>query len=201
MALAGKTVSSRGMNVTYNEDGYAVKAVSYGHKVFANTEKSIAAPNIDTVLGGADRGGYGGSVYDQRHFSDKELAAAAELRDQLAKGEVNQRTADYFIEEIRARYGYNGGGANGNEYAALTFPKRAEERDDPPVYADAADGTAAGERSVPRDSYQERLKQQQERQTLLQELKAAQTAALSEAAARKADGLLSSELFDDKDKE
>ena len=71
MALAGKTVSSRGMNITYDEDGYAVSAQNYNHKHFANTEKSIAAPNIDTVLSTADRGSYGGSVYDQQHFSDK----------------------------------------------------------------------------------------------------------------------------------
>ena len=76
MALAGKTVSSRGMNVTYDEDGYAVSAVNYSHKIFANTEKSIAAPSIDTVLSSAERSGYGGSVYDQQYFS-----GAAELRD------------------------------------------------------------------------------------------------------------------------
>ena len=192
MALAGKTVSSRGMNITYDEDGYAVSAQNYNHKHFANTEKSIAAPNIDTVLSTADRGSYGGSVYDQQHFSDKELAGAANLRDQLSRGAIDRRTADFFIEEIRAKYGYSGGGANGTGYAALTFPKPEEESESRQTYAVAP----IGEDEL-KESYQEKLKQQQERQNILRELQDAQTASLSSAMAQKADSILSAKLFDD----
>ena len=67
--LAGKTVSKGGYNISYNENGYATSAIKTGSK----TGKA-AAPSADTVGGGgSDRGSYGGSVYDQEHFSNDEL--------------------------------------------------------------------------------------------------------------------------------
>ena len=74
--LAGKTVSKGGYNISYNENGYATSAIKTGSK----TGKA-AAPSADTVSGGgSDRGSYGGSVYDQEHFSNDELRSAAEVR-------------------------------------------------------------------------------------------------------------------------
>ena len=52
MALAGKTVYSGGMNVTYNELGYAVKAVNPDHKNYAGTTMSVHAQPIEDALAG-----------------------------------------------------------------------------------------------------------------------------------------------------
>lgn len=109
------------MNVTYGADGYAVRATNYEHAIFAGAKKSERAPSVDTVRSAADRSVYGGSVCDQRHFSDRELAHAAELREQAASGALTPAQAHRFIEAIRAMYGYSGG-SGGNEYAALDLP-------------------------------------------------------------------------------
>ena len=52
MALAGKTVYSCGMNVTYNELGYAVKAVNPNHKSYAGTTMSVPAQPKEDALAG-----------------------------------------------------------------------------------------------------------------------------------------------------
>ena len=51
-ALAGKTVYSRGMNVTYNERGYAVKARNPDHPQFKGTTMSVHAQPIEDALAG-----------------------------------------------------------------------------------------------------------------------------------------------------
>ena len=192
IALAGKTVSSKGMNITYDENGYAVKAVNCGHKLFAATERSVRAPSKDAALAGAQRASYGGSAADQAHFSDKELASAAEIRRQVAEGTMSQTTGDYLIEDIRKRYGYSGG-ASGNEYVALDLPAYPLEGK-PSVAAAAAQpatvsaqsvqsapspGTAARSASSAEQSmqntYQAELRQQQQQQTLRAELKEMRT--------------------------
>lgn len=50
--LAGKTVYSRGMNVTYNDLGYAVKAVNPHHPNYAGTTMSVKAQPIEDALAG-----------------------------------------------------------------------------------------------------------------------------------------------------
>lgn len=50
--LAGKTVYSRGFNVHYDEDGYAVWAENPNHVKFAGTTKSIHAQPIEDALAG-----------------------------------------------------------------------------------------------------------------------------------------------------
>ena len=51
-ALAGKTVYTRGMNVTYDELGYAVRAINPHHPSYAGTTMSIPAQPIEDALAG-----------------------------------------------------------------------------------------------------------------------------------------------------
>lgn len=127
MALAGQTVSTRGMNVTYDENGYAVKAVNYGHQLFADTSKSIRAASKEAVLAAGSRTGYDGPDEDRVHFSDREFARAVEMRRQVAAGTLSATDANEQLEEIRHMYGYSFG-ASGNHYAAIVLPaERPEE--------------------------------------------------------------------------
>lgn len=112
--LAGKTVSKGGYNISYNENGYATSAVKTGSK----TGKA-AAPSVDTVGGGSsDRSSYGGSVYDQEHFSDDELRSAAEVRAAAAAGKTTWDDAHDYVERIRSNYGYSGD-SDGSRYIPL----------------------------------------------------------------------------------
>lgn len=112
--LAGKTVSKGGYNISYNENGYATSAIKTGSK----TGKA-AAPSADTVSGGgSDRGSYGGSVYDQEHFSNDELRSAAEVRAAAAAGKTTWADAHDYVERIRSNYGYSGD-SDGSRYIPL----------------------------------------------------------------------------------
>ena len=112
--LAGKTVSKGGYNISYNENGYATSAIKTGSK----TGKA-AAPSADTVSGGgSDRGSYGGSVYDQEHFSNDELRSAAEVRAAAAAGKTTWADAHDYVERIRGNYGYSGD-SDGSRYIPL----------------------------------------------------------------------------------
>ena len=51
-ALAGKTVYTCGMNVTYDENGYAVKTVNPHHPNYKGTTMSICAQPIEDALAG-----------------------------------------------------------------------------------------------------------------------------------------------------
>ncbi len=126
MALAGKTVSVRGRNVTYNERGYVVETSDYGNKYFEGTMRSVRAPSIEAVLSGGDRGGYTGPAEDLAHFSDRELETVAGLQRQVADGTLSAERANEYIEEIRRLYGYSGG-AGGNEFIALQYDKKVGE--------------------------------------------------------------------------
>lgn len=108
--LAGKTVSKGGYNITYNDQGYATKAVKSG----SSTGKA-SAPSVDSVKSGTDRGSYGGSVYDQHYFTDAELASAAEIRAAAEAGKTSWDDAHSFVENIRKQYGYSGD-ADGSKY-------------------------------------------------------------------------------------
>lgn len=186
MALAGKTVSSRGMNVTYDENGYAVKAANYTHQLYEGTRKSICAPSKEAVLAGDSRAGYDGPDEDRMHFSDREFAQAVELRGKVAAGQMSAAEANERLEEIRRLYGYSLG-ASGSQYAAITLP---EERPDEVARAQAkaavaqvASAQAASVQSaVPQDtdgesgteqlreSFQAQLREQQQNRTLYSEL-------------------------------
>lgn len=112
--LAGKTVSKGGYNISYNENGYATSAVKTGSKT-----GKVAAPSVDTVGGGSsDRSSYGGSVYDQEHFSDDELRSAAEVRAAAAAGKTTWDDARDYVERIRSNYGYSGD-SDGSRYIPL----------------------------------------------------------------------------------
>ncbi|MBE7003769.1 MAG: hypothetical protein E7425_05730 [Ruminococcaceae bacterium] len=116
MALAGKTVSSGGMNVTYNDKGYAVQSVNYKHPVFKGSENAVRAPSIDAVLASGDRG-HSATAADLAHFSDEELEQLERRRDQVRRGELSAQQAYTYLEEMRSSYGYHGDGFN--EFAAL----------------------------------------------------------------------------------
>ena len=53
-ALAGKTVYSNGMNVTYDEKGYAVKAINPDYHGYAGTTMSVHAQPIEDALAGKE---------------------------------------------------------------------------------------------------------------------------------------------------
>ena len=181
IALAGKTVSTRGMNVTYDEKGYAVKAVNYNHHLFAETRKSICAPSKEAVLAGDSRTGYDGPEEDRTHFSDSQFARAVELRRQVAEGKLSDREANAQIEEMRRLYGYSFG-ASGTQYAAIVLPEERPEE----VAKARAQSVTAQETSVQsaapkhlvdnedeqlRESCRTQLDEQQQYQSMLHELK------------------------------
>lgn len=113
--LAGQTVSKGGYNITYDEDGYARKATNYNHDLFKGTDRGVAARSSDTVKRSSDRGGYGGSSYDQDYFSDSELQQAAELRELASSGKITWAEAHDYTERVRNKYGYSGGD-DGSKY-------------------------------------------------------------------------------------
>ena len=179
-ALAGKTVSSRGMNVTYDEDGYAVKAINYGHRLCAGTSRSIRAASKEAVLAGGSRAEYDGPSEDRAHFSDREFARAVELRRQVAEGKLSDREANAQIEEMRRLYGYSFG-ASGTQYAAIVLPEERPEE----VAKARAQSVTAQETSVQsaapkhlvdnedeqlRESCRAQLDEQQQYQSMLHEL-------------------------------
>lgn len=172
VALAGKTVSSRGMNVTYDEQGYVTKMVNYQDELFSGTAKSVRAPSMEAALADAGRSAYGGSAYDQQHFTDEELAHAADLRAQVANGQLEERLANYYINEIRRVYGYSGG-SSGNEYASLFPGSEADESVASPwtVRKTYARADSAPTAQKVRESFQEQLERQREQERTLNELK------------------------------
>lgn len=116
--LAGQTLSQNGVNVTYDKDGYAIKGLHYDHDLFSGTDKGVAAPSKDRYDSTADRGSWGGSSYDQAHFSDADLQNAAFYRDQAQKGNISWAQANNMVNEIRKKYGYTGG-TDGSGYKPI----------------------------------------------------------------------------------
>ena len=110
--LAGQTVSKGGYSITYDDNGYATKAV--------NNDGRVAAASVDSVTGGGgNRESYGGSVYDQQYFSDSELASAAEIRAAAEAGQTSWDDAHSYVESLRAKYGYSGD-TDGSKYIPIS---------------------------------------------------------------------------------
>lgn len=110
--LAGQTVSKGGYSITYDDNGYATKAV--------NNDGRVAAASVDAVTGGGgNRESYGGSVYDQQYFSDSELASAAEIRAAAEAGQTSWDDAHSYVESLRAKYGYSGD-TDGSKYIPIS---------------------------------------------------------------------------------
>lgn len=141
-ALAGKTVSSKGMNVTYDEDGYAIKATNFRHKVFAGTQQGVRAPSIEAVLGGEERSKYTGTAEDLAHFSNHDLERVEGWRQQVVDGEITARQAYAYLEMLREQYGYSGG-AGGNEFIKLEQSRQPGEVMAEEAAARATQGVAA----------------------------------------------------------
>ena len=118
-ALAGQTVSSGNYNITYDENGMAQRAQNY--TTDHNRRSGVtAAPSTDSVdSGGVDRSSYGGSGYDQRYFSNDELARAADAVAKAQAGEISWGYAHDYVENIRKKYGYSGG-EDGHGYVSLS---------------------------------------------------------------------------------
>jgi len=107
--LAGQTVYSNGMNVTYDNHGMPSWAINPNHAAWAGTDRSVRAPSVQAALRGDT------SSYDNQYLSDNELAQIAAMQAAAERGEISWDMAHQQAEAIRARYGYSGGAA-GNAY-------------------------------------------------------------------------------------
>lgn len=100
-------------------------ASSISSAVSSAARANLAGSNLAGGAGagsggsGIDRSQYGGSVYDQAHFTDSELKAAAGLRDAATAGKISWSDAHKGVESIRNNYGYSGG-TDGSKYNKKT---------------------------------------------------------------------------------
>ena len=76
-----------------------------------------------------DRSQYGGSTFDQQHFTDDELRAAAQAREAYRSGQTDMKSAHDFVEGIRSKYGYSGGG-NGSQYNKISYTQQTNQWND-----------------------------------------------------------------------
>lgn len=76
-----------------------------------------------------DRSQYGGSTFDQQHFTDDELRAAAQAREAYRTGRTDMKSAHDFVEGIRSKYGYSGGG-NGSQYNKISYTQQTNQWND-----------------------------------------------------------------------
>lgn len=76
-----------------------------------------------------DRSQYGGSTFDQQHFTDDELRAAAQAREAYRTGQTDMKSAHDFVEGIRSKYGYSGGG-NGSQYNKISYTQKTNQWND-----------------------------------------------------------------------
>ena len=76
-----------------------------------------------------DRSQYGGSTFDQQHFTDDELRAAAQAREAYRTGQTDMKSAHDFVEGIRSKYGYSGGG-NGSQYNKISYTQQTNQLND-----------------------------------------------------------------------
>lgn len=118
--LAGQVISQGGTNVYYDENGYARKGTNTQHELYAGTDKSVLAPSMDIYNSTADRNAWGGSSYDQNHFSDVDLKNADYIRQKAEKGIISWDDANKYVESIRSKYGYSGG-QDGSKYIPLEY--------------------------------------------------------------------------------
>ena len=76
-----------------------------------------------------DRSQYGGSTFDQQHFTDDELRAAAQAREAYRTGQTDMKSAHDCVEGIRSKYGYSGGG-NGSQYNKISYTQQTNQWND-----------------------------------------------------------------------
>lgn len=76
-----------------------------------------------------DRSQYGGSTFDQQHFTDDELRAAAQAREAYRTGQTDMKSAHDFVEGIRSKYGYSGGGS-GSQYNKISYTQQTNQWND-----------------------------------------------------------------------
>ena len=115
--LAGKTVSSNGMNVTYDENGYATSATNYK----ATNQQRAQSKDVydgDQALRQTAKEQYGLSDYDIQNMSDRQIQGLIDTRQLINSGVVPQDEGHGIYEGVRAQYGYSGGD-DGSQYIKL----------------------------------------------------------------------------------
>lgn len=100
----------------------AVSSAARANLAGSNLAGGAGAGSGGSGGSGIDRSQYGGSVYDQAHFTDSELKAAAGLRDAATAGKISWSDAHKGVESIRNNYGYSGG-TDGSKYNKKTKAK------------------------------------------------------------------------------
>ena len=100
----------------------AVSSAARANLAGSNLAGGAGAGSGGSGGSGIDRSQYGGSVYDQAHFTDSELKAAASLRDAATAGKISWSDAHKGVESIRNSYGYSGG-TLGDKYNKKTKTK------------------------------------------------------------------------------
>lgn len=115
--LAGKTVSSNGMNVTYDDRGYAVSAKNYA-AINDTRAQSKDVYDGDQALRKAAKEQYGLSDYDVQNMSDRQVQGLIDTRQLINSGVVPQDEGHNIYEGVRAQYGYSGGD-DGSQYIKL----------------------------------------------------------------------------------
>lgn len=90
--------------------GSVVRALQSGISVMSARNSSGGSGGSDV-----DRSQYGGSAFDQALMTTDELAAAATIREAASKGDISWSDAHDYVESIRDKHGYSGGG-DGSKY-------------------------------------------------------------------------------------
>ncbi len=84
-----------------------------------------------------DRASLGGSVYDQKYFTDDELREAAKIRTAAQNGETDWASANASVNQMRAGHGYTGG-KDGSQFLP-TGPKSGFQYKAAPQWEDPYD--------------------------------------------------------------
>lgn len=101
--LAGKTVYDCGMNVHYDQDGYAVWSKNPHHENFKGTTMSVTAqPKADALAGkpwtedwtGLVYWNFGQPDYSKKLTKENEAAAREEYYKALAQQDLERRNSD-----------------------------------------------------------------------------------------------------------
>lgn len=110
--LAGQTVYTNGMNVTYNDQGYAVSAVNPNHPNFAHTTMSVHAQAKEDALAG-------------KPWEAPDTSGLLDWNDGANSGS-SARTA--YSAGTSDGYGYksSSGTSRGDAYAAIYAAQKAE---------------------------------------------------------------------------
>lgn len=97
-----------------------------GLKDLLGTLASAAVDAAKNSVKKDQRSSYGGSVYDQEHFTDDELKSAAQVRAAAQKGKSSWEDAHSYVENLRNKYGYSGD-SDGSAYNPVKLQDGANQ--------------------------------------------------------------------------